>query len=228
MLGFRNMRPDMVVRVALDALRDWRGAAISHTDVDNDRWVSDTGQLIRNVADDARNLLVDTPTLQVVAGRLDSQAQQTSALKLTTTTPVGTLLAESLDGVPLKGSTILRVKMTSRARNDQVKMDATDNGPKAYKLTSIGEAPIRTDGKASDTPTRVEVGGKLLLELYLQNGTWEYLKRTRPRAALPRYRRHHHHPARQTETGALVHPRGYRGTHPHLLHLHDPGRGAVH
>ena len=86
------------------------------------------------------------------------------------------MLAESLDGNPLKSSSSVLVKMTSRARNDQVKLDPADDGPKAYKLSSLGEAPIRTDGKAVDTPTRVELDGKLLLELYLQNGTWEYLR----------------------------------------------------
>ena len=76
-LGFRNMRPDTVVRVALDALRDWRGAAISHANVDQERWVSDTGQLIRDT--DARNMPVDTPTLQALAGRLDGQTPRRPA-----------------------------------------------------------------------------------------------------------------------------------------------------
>ncbi len=65
--------------------------------------------------------------------------------------------------------------MTSRAHNDMVKLEAATDGPKPYKLSSLGEAPIRTDGKAAETPTRVELAGKLLLELCLQNGTWEYL-----------------------------------------------------
>jgi len=178
-MGFRNMRADTVVRVALDALRDWRSATISHVNADNEHWVSDTGQLIRGT--EARCLQVDTPTLQVLAGRLENQPA-TSALKLTTTTPIGTLLAESLDGTPLKSSTNIRVKMTSRAHNNQVKLDTSDDGPKPYKLSTIGESPIRTDGKAVETPTRVEIGRKLLLELYLQNGTWEYL--TEPGRAL--------------------------------------------
>ncbi len=111
-MGFRNMLPDTVVRVALDALRDWRGAALSHTIVDQGRWASDTGQLLRD--DDARMLKVDTPTLQAFAGRLDSRPEMTtSAVKLTTTTPVGTLLVESLDGKPLTN------QCQSAGENDQ-------------------------------------------------------------------------------------------------------------
>jgi len=174
-MGFRNMRPEVTLRVAMDALRDWRNAPISHAQLDQDRIVSDTGQLVRE--NDARQLEVDTPTLQAIAGRFDGKdnPNSTSALTLATTTPVGTLLAESLDGKPLKESATFLVKMTSRARNDKVVLEPVDDGPKPFRLSSLGEAPIHTDGKPDAKPTRVELAGKLLLELYLQNGTWEYL-----------------------------------------------------
>lgn len=174
LIGFKNLRADTAVRVALDALRDWRGAKISHTNVDQGRFVSDTGQVVRN--ENTRMLQVDTPTLQAMAGRMDSQPNmETSALHLTTTTQVGTLMAESLDGKALTESANYLVKMTSKARNDMVKLDPVNDGPKPFKLSTLGVAPIRTDGKAVGTPTRVELAGKLLIELYLQNGTWEYL-----------------------------------------------------
>lgn len=48
-------------------------------------------------------------------------------------------------------------------------------GPKEYRLTAIGEPPILTDGKTSSIPTQVSINGKLLIELGLRNGSWEYL-----------------------------------------------------
>jgi hypothetical protein len=65
--------------------------------------------------------------------------------------------------------------VASRARNDQTAINPASDGPKGHKLTVLGEPPIRTDGKASLIPTRVEFNGKLLLEMNLQDGTWEYL-----------------------------------------------------
>ncbi len=178
---FRNLKHEIATRVALDALRDWYTASVSHTDLDQDTWRSDTGQIQRLMTPGV--LTVDTPTLQAIAGRLDGTAPlQTSALKLHTSTPIGTLTAESLDGKPLSATDTFLVGMTSLAHNDQQVLTPTPTGPKPFQITNTGVAPILTDGKGIPLPTRVELNGKLLLELFLQNGTWQYL--TEPDRAL--------------------------------------------
>lgn len=170
---FHNLKYDHASRVALDALRDWSGAAVSHQSIDKGIYNSDTRQLQRNLH--TRVLTIDTPTMQAIVGRFDTGVQRTSALALTSPTPIGTISAESLDGKPLAESERYLLKMTSKARNDMMQLTPEPKGPKPFKLYSLGSPPIRTDGVASKAPTRVELGGKPLFELYLQNGTWEYL-----------------------------------------------------
>jgi len=170
---FHNLKNEHAIRVTLDALRDWYAAPVSHADLDQDVWKSDTGQLQRMVTPGI--FCVETPKFQCIAGKLDTSLPRTSALLVQTTTPLGTVTAESLDERPLAESTNYLVKMTSRAHNDQQKIIPVVNGPKSNQLVNIGTPPILTDGKNATTPTHIEVGGKVLLDIYLQNGTWEYL-----------------------------------------------------
>lgn len=173
-LGFRALPEEVAMRIALDTLHDWHNTPTTHDDLDQGIWRSDTGQIVRNLG--AGVITVDTPSIQLIAGSLDtSAALQTSELKMTTPTAIGTLVAESLDGEPLASSANFLVKMTSRARNDQTVITPAKDGPRRHKLSTAGEAPIRTDGKASAIPTHVELNGKLLLEVGMQDGTWEYL-----------------------------------------------------
>ncbi|HEX2949839.1 MAG TPA: hypothetical protein VHV83_09785 [Armatimonadota bacterium] len=173
-IGFRNLQEDLATRVAVDALHDWKNAAISHNDFDQGRRRSDTGQIDRSFA--ANLLRIETPTIQAIVGDFTSQAAlQTSSLQLSTPTPIGTLVAESLDGKPLAETERYAIKMTSRAHNDQTLIKPSNDGPKPHKLTSLGEPPIITDGKPSATPTRLTFNGKVLLDMQLMNGTWEYV-----------------------------------------------------
>ena len=181
MLAFNGLTPEVVRRFAVDALHLWSNTPMTHGDLDNQRWLTDTQQIVRDLRNDL--LIVQTPSLQALAGRLDGSAVNTSILRLaSTTTHVGTLTAESLDGKPLSESGALLLKRTSTAYNDQIKMAPSNGGPKSWRVTSMGAAPIRTDGKPAAIPDRVELNGKLLIEIYLQYGTWEYL--TAPDRAL--------------------------------------------
>jgi hypothetical protein len=179
--GFHNLRFDIALRFAVDALYTWSDAPMSHSSLDQERWLADTRQLNRDLR---RQLLtVDTPLMQAMAGQLKaSTAINTSLVRLTTDTPLGTLTVESLEEKPLNESTTLLVKMTSLARNEGLEIAPATTGPKPHRLTTLGLAPIRTDGRAITIPARVEVGGKLLIEVSLRNGTWEYL--TAPDRAL--------------------------------------------
>jgi hypothetical protein len=173
-IGFRNLHPDLAQRVALDALKLWAKAPVSHNDLDANCWRADTGQIVRDFGKD--QLRIVTPTVQVIAGKLESeQPMGTGEVKVATTTPIGVLVAESLDGKPLTRSGALLVKMTTRARNDRTKIFPDPGGPKPHKLVALGTAPISTEGKPAEQPTRVEIDGKMLIELNLQNGSWEYL-----------------------------------------------------
>jgi len=58
---------------------------------------------------------------------------------------------------------------------DLITVDAakTPNAPGTVALGNYGATPVQTEGKPSDTPTRVAVAGRTLVEAYLVNGTWE-------------------------------------------------------
>ncbi|MHB9129616.1 MAG: hypothetical protein ACYDBB_00820 [Armatimonadota bacterium] len=173
-MGFHNLRPELAVRMTADALRDWSNAAISHIDQDKNVWRTDTLEIERDM--NAGLLRVDTPKFQALAGDFTSaDALHTSMLKMSTTTPVGTLTMECLDNKALSESVRFLVKMTSKARNDLIRLAPSTDGPKAHKLSDAGNAPVRTDGKAADQPTRVDIKGIPLIEVYLRNGSWEYL-----------------------------------------------------
>ena len=181
LLGFHNLRNDVAMRFALDALHTWSNAPMSHSLLDRGRWLSDTQQINRNVK--AKLLTLDTPIMQAIVGQLTaSTAINTSMVRLSTITRLGTLTVESLEQKSLTESTSLLVKMTSVGRNDGMRIAPASSGPKPQRLTSLGVAPIRTDGRATTASSRVEVGGKLLIEVGMQNGTWEYL--TAPDRAL--------------------------------------------
>ncbi|HEY3377663.1 MAG TPA: hypothetical protein VGL77_09240, partial [Armatimonadota bacterium] len=64
-IAFRNLTEETAIRVAIDTLRDWNNAPVTHDDLDQNRWRTDTGQIERNLA--AKLLRVETPTLQVLA-----------------------------------------------------------------------------------------------------------------------------------------------------------------
>ena len=173
MIGFRQLREELAVRVALDALHLWNKAPALRSELDNGRWKSDTGQIIRDTRQ--RMLRVETPTLQALAGRF-AGSTRTRDCVITTATELGTLQVESLDDKSLAQSAVLHVQMTSKANNSSLSIIPATDGPKPNKLLSLGVMPIVTGGRTAISPTRLEVGGKLLLELFLQDGNWEYLQ----------------------------------------------------
>jgi hypothetical protein len=173
-IGFRNLPESLAVRVALDALHDWYALPVSHADIDQNCWRTDTGQLTRDM--NTSVLSIDTPTVQAMAGNLAIPGgTHTSQLTLSTTTPIGTLMAESLDGQPLATSNTLFVQMTSRANNTGLAIAAANDGPKPQRLTALGDPPIFTDGKPTSSATVVTLAGKPLISVAMQNGNWEYL-----------------------------------------------------
>ena len=173
-LGFHNLPEDIAARFALDALHEWSQSPVSHSDIDQNHYRGETGQIDRDLA--ASLLRIDTPTIQCLAGKFNNAGGvATSALKLITPTAIGTLTAESLDQLPLAQSATFLVKMTSRADNTGTDVQPVVDGPCAFKIVALGLAPVTTAGLPTPTPSHVELNGKLLLEVSMQDGTWEYL-----------------------------------------------------
>ena len=132
------------------------------------------GAIHRSVRDGL--LTVATTDTCTLAGELPrGQRLKAGALELVSTSPIGTIVATSLDGQPLDKAQKLAVKMVTVARNRGQQLDAVTTGEGAgrYVLNSQGSAPVQTAGVPSALPTTVWIGGEKLVDAYLANGTWE-------------------------------------------------------
>lgn len=183
-LGFRDMKRRNYVfrrlnavhelRVALDALNQLYDDPVSHSMVDTNRFVSDTGQVKRLV--DAELLILNAPLTQGFAGNLQNgDLLHANGLALSTSSEIGALLWTSLDQKPAASSTRWLVKMVTMATNqgEQKSLHHSNAEKTTYALSDLGKPPVDTLGKAATTPTAVTVGGKQVLSVYLVNGLWE-------------------------------------------------------
>jgi hypothetical protein len=122
-------------------------------------------------------LRIVAPSFEAISGELPLRRRvRLGAVSVSTATPVGAILALSLDGRPLESSKRLIVKAVSRASNTGQRLVLAGPGsPKRYRLESTGSAPIRTFGMASGQPTSVWIGERLILSVGQTDGTWELL-----------------------------------------------------
>ena len=124
-------------------------------------------------------LVVVTPGFRAICGRLDDPALTSAAsLKLATPTPIGSLVAASLDGLPLEQSQRYVLKMVSIAVNtaERKREHGRDRGQTLYALDDAGGPPISTAASPCDLPTIVALDGRTLIEVWMSNGTWELLR----------------------------------------------------
>ncbi|NDD30246.1 MAG: hypothetical protein EB084_18470 [Proteobacteria bacterium] len=121
-------------------------------------------------------LKVGAPSTCMICGELDSAETVTAgALSVTTRTPVGAVMAVSLDGQPLAKARRFVVKMVTVAENtgqNLLPLPAKGTLPDLV-LTDEGGSPVRTLGAPSKDETRVAIGGQPLLSVGMTNGTWE-------------------------------------------------------
>lgn len=171
---FRQLNADLQLRVALDAIGQLFGDAVSHSFVDNKRYASDTGQVRRLL--DEELLVVNAPQAQVLAGNLQGPAARSNQLlSVTTPSALGAVVAVSLEPNPLREASRWMIKMVTTATNtgEEKNLHHSNAEKTTYALTALGKPPIATLGEASATPTTVRLGDKQVLTAYMVNGVWE-------------------------------------------------------
>ena len=176
-LAFKSLPAMHAVRGALDLMARIYGGEMSHQYVDRRRYVSDTGEVVRNQS--AGVLTVDTPTLQIVAGHLAREEQtKTTRIELESQSHIGTLVLATLDGKAWPESTRHAIKMVSIAVNtgEQRHVHERQSQGVLYALSDAGKGPVRTAGEPSATPTAVRLRGVELCQAFLVNGTWEIVR----------------------------------------------------
>jgi hypothetical protein len=140
-------------------------------------FASSTGELRRD--ETAGVLTIDAPCFQAIGGHLGSRPElRTSQLSLVSQSPIGALCGATFDGKPLAESQHYVLKMVSFAINtdEDKRLHGRDHGRDIYALTSGGSAPVRTMGRATDTPTTITVQGRRLVDIYMADGTWELVR----------------------------------------------------
>jgi hypothetical protein len=134
----------------------------------------DSAQVVRTP--EKGRLAINTPYFKAAAGELGKGENITAgSLQITSQSPVTCVMALSLDGKPLEESLFFTVKMTTVAHNrgQILRSVKGKNLPQDYVLENNGGAPVQTEGKPSNDPTIISLGSGILMEIFMENGTWE-------------------------------------------------------
>lgn len=150
------------------------GAPVSRKMLESGLIGASNGQVVR--FQNSGMLGVETPRAIALCGELPTnRALNVGSFTLISPTPIGALMAVSLDGKPLDRSRNYVVKMVSRAENtDQLLSPAAQGAPGKYVLKNWGKAPVRTFGRPG-RPMILKHNGKPILSLALEEGSWELL-----------------------------------------------------
>ena len=171
---FRRLTDAQKLRVALDALGQMHGGAMSHKYVNTGIYRSDTGQILRDT--NAGVLCVDAPYVQSVAGNISrADRARTSRLQVKTSTATGAVVWTSLDLKPPDQSQHWVLKMVTVADNtgQQSRLHYSKEDTTIHALEQMGDTPITTSAKKSPGATTVLLDGREVLGVGLVNGTWE-------------------------------------------------------
>ncbi|HET6385501.1 MAG TPA: hypothetical protein VFJ58_19075 [Armatimonadota bacterium] len=173
---FQDLDEESALRVTLDAMRRWFGVPNDSSSVHRDRLVSDTGEITRDSATGV--LRVKTPRFEAIAGNLRPHdvSNGPDGLRVHSESDEGTVMALSLDGLPLGVSRRYLVQMTTGARNTGQIAHGPQNGIGRATLVAGGDGPVRTSGEPIDDATRVWLDGRLVASVYLHAGTWIMLR----------------------------------------------------
>lgn len=140
--------------------------------------VSSTGQIARHVQDGV--LTVNAPRLKAIVGEFGGKPwilkDGGHSWELTTRSPIGALMVQSLDGQPLRSSRRWHAIMVTRADNTGQRFEAMKgSAPGRFRIAATGRAPVITGGKRFAGGLAIRRDGKPWLSLDLIGGTWELL-----------------------------------------------------
>lgn len=122
-------------------------------------------------------ITVATPRTCVVAGELTGEKMSAGKMVVQTSSPVGAVAAQSLDGQPLENSRHYLVKMVTVAENTGQKLNPTPPGaPSTHILDQPGLPPVLTFGTPSDRGTTVVLADSEVVRVGMDKGVWELLE----------------------------------------------------
>lgn len=179
-LVFGKLPRDQVARMAFGLARHWYETPMTLEDLDRGVFKSDTGELVRDTRSGV--MFIDTPQVQAIQGTLTTgsvTATPSGALEILSQSPAGVLVALSLDGRPLEDSRRFLIKMVTGAENRGQRLEpATHPAMQGYQVLKVeGGTPIVTKGMPlpDGRTTLVRLAGHPVVEVAMENGTWELL-----------------------------------------------------
>jgi len=119
-------------------------------------------------------LIVSASRTVAIAGEIGRRSWKAGPMTITTTSPIGTVMAVSLDALPLSRSRRYLIKMVTLAENaGQVVTAVGGSAPAPYRLDRSGGPPVMTGGRRQTNGLVARLGSVEVLRLHMANGTWE-------------------------------------------------------
>ncbi len=132
------------------------------------------GQIARDLA--KGRLTIATPKTCSISGELSAEPMKAGTMTVQSASPIGAIMATSLDGEPLETSQHYMVKMVTVAENTGQRLIPTQPGaPSTHILDQPGLPPVLTKAGPSETGTTIQIGGEELIRVGQINGTWELI-----------------------------------------------------
>jgi len=169
-----DVNEEIFLRYAVDFMNRTYGTPMTHKEVEQKRFVSDTGQIIR---DSGKGILfIDSEKFKVISGKFKvGEKYSVSGLDIISQSPIATIVVTSLDNKALTESEKFVVKMVTVAENRlQAILPSRNSQMKDYfVLATSGMFPVQTHPVPSETPTKIMLNNQELINVYLKNGTFE-------------------------------------------------------
>jgi hypothetical protein len=169
-----DVNEEIFLRYAVDFMNRTYGTPMTHKEVEQKRFVSDTGQIIR---DSGKGILfIDSEKIKVISGKFKvGEKYSVLGLDIISQSPIATIVVTSLDNKALTESEKFVVKMVTVAENRlQAILPSRNPQMKDYfVLATSGMCPVQTHPVPSETPTKIMLNNQELINVYLKNGTFE-------------------------------------------------------
>ncbi len=172
--AFGNIGPATATRAALDLLGRLGATGASHDCLDTGRFVSDTGQIVRDAGREV--VTVEGRSAAAVAGTGRTGGALTAGpLSVESGDAQIAAFAVSLDGEPLASARRVSIKYVSTAGNTGQTLRREEGGPKPFLLAFNGQAPPTTGVRVSPRPVLVRWNGRPLARVFATGAAFELI-----------------------------------------------------
>ena len=169
-----DVNEDIFLRFTVDFMNQTYNTPMTHKEIEQKRFISDTSQIIRDSAQGI--LFIDSEKFKAIAGTLKvGEKYSVQGLDIISQSPMATIVVTSLDNKPLAESEKFVIKMVTVAENRlQAVLSSRNSQMKDYLVLATGGMfPVQTHPEPTEQPTKIMLNNQELISVYLKNGTFE-------------------------------------------------------